>query len=69
MASSVEESVISLEYRGRTAILTIDNQEKLNALSALQYYNLAQKLNEIASHDEVFVTVLLAKGRFFSAYV
>ena len=63
------ESVISLEYRGRFAIITIDKPEKLNALSRMQYYDLAQKLREVASHDEVFVTVLLATGRYFSAYV
>ncbi|TQN68127.1 3,2-trans-enoyl-CoA isomerase [Colletotrichum shisoi] len=53
-----EDSVISLEYRGRVALLTIDNERKLNALSQPQYYDLAQKLREIATHDEVFVTVL-----------
>jgi peroxisomal 3,2-trans-enoyl-CoA isomerase len=63
------DSVISLEYRGRTAVITIDNPNKLNALAQQQYYDLAQKLREVATHDEVFITVLLAKGRFFSAYV
>lgn len=63
------ESVIRLEYRGRFAILIIDKPKKLNALSRTQYYELAQKLREVSAHDEVFVTVLLAKGRFFSAYV
>lgn len=62
-----DESVISLEYRGRYAILTIDNDKKLNSLTQLQYYDLAQKMREIATHDEVYVTVLLAKGRYFSA--
>ncbi|KAJ0164419.1 putative 3,2-trans-enoyl-CoA isomerase [Colletotrichum tanaceti] len=65
--ASPEDSVISLEYRGRVALLTIDNERKLNALSQSQYYDLAQKLREIATHDEVFVTVLTAKGRYFSA--
>lgn len=60
-------SVISLEYRGRVAVITIDNDKKLNALSQPQYYDLAQKLREVATRDEVFVTVLLAKGRYFSA--
>ncbi|KEY67232.1 hypothetical protein S7711_06701 [Stachybotrys chartarum IBT 7711] len=61
------DSVINLEYRGRVAILTIANEKKLNALSQPQYYDLAQKLREIATHDEVFITVLVGKGRFFSA--
>ena len=63
------ESVISLDYRGRVAVLTIGNEAKLNALSQFQYYDLAQKLREIATHDEVFITAILAKGRFFSALV
>lgn len=63
------ESVISLDYRGRVAVLTIGNEAKLNALSQFQYYDLAQKLREIATHDEVFIAVILAKGRFFSALV
>ncbi|KAJ6444780.1 3,2-trans-enoyl-CoA isomerase [Purpureocillium lavendulum] len=61
------ESVISVEYRGRVAVITIDNDKKLNALGQLQYYQLARLLQEVATHDEVFVTVILAKGRYFSA--
>ncbi|KUI64549.1 3,2-trans-enoyl-CoA isomerase [Cytospora mali] len=61
------DSVITLEYNGRVATITIDNRKKLNALSLAQYYDLAQKLREVATHDEVYITVLLAKGRFFSA--
>lgn len=61
------DSVINLEYRGRVAVLTIANEKKLNALSQPQYYDLAQKLREIATHDEVFITILVGKGRFFSA--
>ncbi|KAL4724919.1 dodecenoyl-CoA isomerase [Fusarium chlamydosporum] len=62
-----EESILDLEYRGRTAILTVHNERKLNAFNSAQYYDLAQKLREIATHDEVFITVILGKGRFFSA--
>lgn len=65
---TMPDSVITVEYKGRVAVLTIRNEAKLNALSQLQYYEIAKKLREIATHDEVFVTVLLAKGRFFSAY-
>lgn len=62
------DSVTTLEYKGRVAVLTIANEKKLNALNQQQYYDIAQKLREIATHDEVYITVLLAKGRFFSAY-
>jgi peroxisomal 3,2-trans-enoyl-CoA isomerase len=64
-----EENVISVEYRGRVAIVTIDNAKKLNSLSQQQYYTLAQLMREIATHDEVYITVLIGKGRYFSAYV
>ncbi|KAF4999023.1 hypothetical protein FDECE_11639 [Fusarium decemcellulare] len=62
-----EDSIISLDYRGRVAVLTIENESKLNSMSLEQYYDLAQKLRDIATHDEVFITVILAKGRYFSA--
>ncbi|PSR94408.1 enoyl-CoA hydratase/isomerase [Coniella lustricola] len=61
------DSVTTVEYKGRVAILTIDNQAKLNALNQQQYYDIAKKLREVATHDEIYITVLLAKGRFFSA--
>lgn len=64
MASS---SVINLEYRGRLAIITIDNAKKLNALDQSSYYDLAQKLREVATHDEVYITLIIGKGRYFSA--
>lgn len=61
------DNVISVEYRGRVAVITIDNDKKLNALSQMNYYDLAQKMREIATHDEVFITVITGKGRYFSA--
>ncbi|KAL3953676.1 hypothetical protein ACCO45_011632 [Purpureocillium lilacinum] len=67
MADLGAESVVSVEYRGRVAVITIDNDKKLNALGQLQYYALARAMQEVAKHDEVFVTVILAKGRYFSA--
>lgn len=67
MAQHPADSVISLEYRGRVAVITIDNDGKLNALSQSQYYDLARKLQLVSTRDDVFVTVILAKGRYFSA--
>ncbi|KAK4225543.1 d3,d2-enoyl-CoA isomerase [Podospora fimiseda] len=59
--------VISVDYRGRLAIITINNPSKLNALNADQYYLLAQLLREVATHDEVYITLLIGTGRYFSA--
>ncbi|KAJ6784229.1 hypothetical protein PWT90_01807 [Aphanocladium album] len=61
------DKVINLEYRGRVALITIDNQKKLNALTQAYYYEIAQSLREIEKHDEVVVTVIMGKGRYFSA--
>jgi len=58
---------VSVEYRGRVAIITINNQKQLNALTQDKYYQLATYLREIAEHDEVYITVLTGKGRYFSA--
>lgn len=68
-SSSEQQSVIHLEYKGRVAVITIDNDKKLNALAQHQYYDLAQKMREVATHDEVYTTVILGKGRYFSASV
>ncbi|KAK4146325.1 ClpP/crotonase-like domain-containing protein [Dichotomopilus funicola] len=58
---------IKLEYQGRLAIITIDNEKKLGALDQSGYYAIARSLQEIATHDEVFITLLIGKGRYFSA--
>jgi len=58
---------VSVEYKGRLAIITIDNQKKLNALTQEQYYRIAQLMREVATHDEVYITVLTGKGNYFSA--
>lgn len=58
---------IKLEYQGRLAIITIDNEKKLGALDQTGYYAIARSLQEIATHDEVFITLLIGKGRYFSA--
>lgn len=67
MSTTDSPSVISVDYRGRVAVITIANEKKLNALNQAQYYELSQAMREVATHDEVYVTVLLGKGRFFSA--
>ncbi|KAM7202136.1 ClpP/crotonase-like domain containing protein [Naviculisporaceae sp. PSN 640] len=59
--------VIQVEYKGRLAIITINNEKKLNALNAAQYHELAEAMNEVAKHDEVYITLLTGKGRYFSA--
>lgn len=55
-------STLTCEYKGRVAVITIDKDHKLNALSGEEYYLLARYMREIATHDEVFITVLTGKG-------
>lgn len=54
---------VTCEYRGRIAIITIDNQKHLNALTQDEYYVLARYMREIAEKDEIFITVLTGKGK------
>ena len=61
------ESPVLVEYRGKTAIITLNAPKKLNALGADDYYQLARAMNEVASHDDICITILTGKGRFFSA--
>lgn len=61
------DPTVRVEYRGRVAIITIDNPKKLGALGGDGYYALAQYMREVATHDEVIVTVLTGTGGFFSA--
>jgi peroxisomal 3,2-trans-enoyl-CoA isomerase len=53
---------VTLEYRGKIAVITIDNVEKLNALDQDGYYQVASFMREVAEHEEIFVTVLTGKG-------
>jgi len=58
---------VALEYKGKIAVITIDNVEKLNALDQDGYYQVAAFMREVALREDVFVTVLTGKGRYFSA--
>ncbi|QIX01673.1 hypothetical protein AMS68_007190 [Peltaster fructicola] len=67
MADLTPEQTISLEIRGKVAIITISNEKKLNAMTQDMYYRVSQLLREVAKKDDVYITVLAGKGRFFSA--
>ena len=67
MSAIHPEPAVTLEVRGKVAIITLCNEKKLNALTQDLYFRLAQLMREVATKDEVYVTVLTAKGRFFSA--
>lgn len=56
--------VVTVSYNGKIATITIDNPKKLNALDQDGYYRLASLMREVATHDEVFITVLTGSGGF-----
>lgn len=64
----IMSDTVTVEYKGRIALIMLSDEKKLNALNQDSYYKLAKFMREIAMHDEVFITVLTGKGRFFSAY-
>ena len=66
--SQVEQEV-TLETRGHIAIITLNLPKKLNALNGDHYFRLAKLMKEVAVMDNIFITVLTGKGRYFSAYV
>lgn len=61
------EEAVTLETRGRIAIITLNLPKKLNAMTQDLYYRLAILMHEVAARDDIFITILTGKGRFFSA--
>jgi len=65
--STSNTAPVTIEYKGRIAIITLNKPGKLNALSGADYFQLTKYMKEIETHDEVFITVLIGTGKFFSA--
>ena len=63
------EQQITLTVQGKIAIITLNLPEKFNALSLDLYYYLSTLLRQVATRDDIYITVLTGKGRFFSACV
>ena len=61
------EEIVKLQTKDKIAIITINNPGKLNALSQDLYYRLSCLMREVAARDDIYITVLTGKGRFFSA--
>jgi peroxisomal 3,2-trans-enoyl-CoA isomerase len=60
-------STISIEYRDSIAIITLNKPQKLNSLIKDEFFELAMLLREVDARPDVFITLLIGKGRFFSA--
>ncbi|KAJ5825805.1 hypothetical protein N7474_002943 [Penicillium riverlandense] len=61
------DQLITVSYRDRVAIVTLNRPDKLNALNQDLYYLLGERLREIDQRDDIYITVLTGTGRFFSA--
>jgi peroxisomal 3,2-trans-enoyl-CoA isomerase len=59
---------ITLETRGKVAIITLNLPKKLNALNQDLYFRLAALMEQVAAMDNITVTLLTGNGRYFSAY-
>ncbi|KAL8771273.1 MAG: hypothetical protein Q9209_003178 [Squamulea sp. 1 TL-2023] len=66
MSSSAEKSV-TLTIDSKVAIITLNIPEKLNALTQDLYYRISCLMRDIASRNDVYITILTGKGRYFSA--
>ncbi|PWW80393.1 ClpP/crotonase [Tuber magnatum] len=57
---------ILLEVRKNVALITLNQPQKLNALTGDLYFDLAQVMRKVAAMEEVTITVLTGTGRYFS---
>jgi peroxisomal 3,2-trans-enoyl-CoA isomerase len=60
-------SAVTVNYRGRIAVITLNVPTKLNALTSEGYFLLAECMRKVANEPEIVVTVLTGRGRLFSA--
>jgi peroxisomal 3,2-trans-enoyl-CoA isomerase len=64
--ASIEQQV-TYRTQGTVAIITLNIPQKLNALNQDLYFRIATLLNDVAKDDNIRITLLTGKGRFFSA--
>ena len=60
---------ITLTTRGKIAIITLNLPKKLNALTQDLYYRLSCLMRDVAARDDIYITILTGRGRYFSAYI
>lgn len=65
----MSSEAITLKTRDKIAIITLNLPKKLNALTQDLYYRLSCLMREVAARDDIYITILTGKGRYFSAFV
>ena len=66
--SNIMEEQITLTTLGKIAIITLNVEKKLNALTMDLYCRLSSLMREVATREDIYITILTGKGRYFSAY-
>lgn len=66
-APNVTTEAVTMQTRGRIAIITLNQPKKLNAMSMANYYTLSCLMQKAAADPNTTITVLTGTGRFFSA--
>lgn len=64
---SASNDQITLTTEGKIATITLNLPKKLNALTQDLYYRLSCVMREVAKRDDIYITILTGKGRYFSA--
>ncbi|KAI9718907.1 MAG: hypothetical protein M1812_003791 [Candelaria pacifica] len=59
--------LVTLRTHRKIAIITIQQEKKLNALNYDGYCRLCSVMREVAARDDIYITILTGKGRYFSA--
>lgn len=62
-----DQNFIRLDYEGNFAIITLNNPTKFNSLTQEAFYHLASLLRETDANKDVYVTLLIGEGPFFSS--
>lgn len=67
MSKMPDQDLVRIDYEGHFAIITLNNPKKFNSLTQSSYYRLASLMREADANKDVYVTLLIGEGPFFSA--
>ena len=61
-----DQNLVRIDYEGNFAIITLNNPTKFNSLTQSSFCRLASLLREADANKDVYVTLLIGEGPFFS---
>lgn len=67
MATETDAPVVDYEVQGRTAYITLNRPDKLNAISQPLRNGLYESYTKVKEDEDVWVAILSARGKHFSA--